>query len=195
MTSTGLSPRQAHALYNILSHHEAYHEIRHLKAHASIARFGPPFKSSDEDPSAFPLLRALLSRFTLPLPGLRDVSTDFWQQRCQAILEELADADFSESYDKGAVGIRRTLATAIAAAIEGPARGCLGGISKRDILREDGNYDSENPDDVVMAWEDFRQRVVYGDLIDIMFEKAAITDRLEDHEPLVQAAHEYVLIT
>ncbi|KAL8956516.1 MAG: hypothetical protein Q9193_005983, partial [Seirophora villosa] len=105
----------------------------------------------------------------------------------------LDSSNLSESYDKGSVGIRRTLSTATASIVESVARGRLGGYPKQQP-RKDATYDKTNPDDVVRAWDDFLYRIIYRDLLDSMFVKAAETDKLSDHESVVQAAHEYAVI-
>jgi len=47
---------------------------------------------------------------------------------------------------------------------------------------------------VITAWDDFLQQIVYGDLLDRLFSKAAETDQLSEHDSLVQAAHEYAVV-
>lgn len=193
MSNQSLSPSQAYALFDILSHHEAYAEIRDLRFPGITSSFGPPVsKSSTDAGSSAPLLRVLLNRFIIILPGLRDVSADFWRHRILGLMEEFAKSGLSESYDKGSVGVRMTLATAIAAMVEPCARGSLGGLPKQNVGKKGGIYDISKSDDVFAAWERFLQEIVYGDLLEKLFNKAAETDKLSDHEPLVQAAHEYV---
>lgn len=193
MTSESLSPAQAHALLDILTHHEAYQEIRDLRKPGTLAHSGPPFKTVSNE-NRMPLLHALFSQFMVPLPGLRDVSPDFYQAKCQQIIEEFAQADLSESYEAGYIGIRRTLATAGAALIEAPARGYYGGFAKKPPNRSDGNYDASKAEDVVAAFQDFLQGIAYGNLIEELIDQIAKSDKLEDQPPMVQAAHEYILI-
>lgn len=193
MASKNLSPDQAYALLDILSHHEAYQELRDLRIPGAVAHSGPPFRTTG-DKNELPLLHAMLSKLILPLPGLRDVSTDFYQAKCQEILEDFATADLSESYEAGYIGVRKTLATAAAAIIEAPARGLYGGYSKGSLSRENGIYDVENRGDVEAAFNDFLQGIVYGDLIDEMFSRAAETENLKEHDPMVQGAHEFMLV-
>ena len=159
MTTTQLSPSQAQALLAILSHHEAYQEIRDLRFPGALSRSGSPFKTNGE-PNEMPLLHGLFSSFFVPLPGLRGVTPDFYQAKCQEIIEEFAKADLSESYEAGYIGIRKTLATAAAALIEAPARGYYGGFPKKELSRIDPVYDTSNPEDVVGAFQDFLQKVV-----------------------------------
>jgi len=187
-----LTPEQATALFDILTHHETYKEIEDFKFPGAIYKYGPPFQQS-QDSSQSPLLQSLLAKFVLKLPGLRDVSPQFWTDRVEAIVQELAEAELSESYDKGILGIRKTLATAIAALIEYPARGALGGFEKRDIdtARE---YDVSNPDDVLESWQDCLQEAVYGDLIDELFAKVAETGDLAKHKTMVQGMHEFIVV-
>jgi hypothetical protein len=102
-------------------------------------------------------------------------------------------AELSESFDKGVLGIRKTLATAISALIEYPARASLGGLPEKK-RSEKRTYDVKNPEDVLQAWQDCLQALVYGDLIDELFSKAAETDDLSKHDTLVQGMHEFVLV-
>lgn len=193
MASQALSPSQAHALFDILTHHEAYAEIQSLKDSQNVTEFGPPLQPARTSSSSSPLLRLLIDKFILVLPGLRDVSPEFWTEKIQLLASALDDANLSESYDKGSIGIRKTLSTAIAAMVEYVSRGCLGGYALQEVAK-DREYDTSNPDDVIAAWDDLLQQVVYGDGLDRIFAKAAETDKLSEHEPVVQAAHEYIFV-
>ncbi|KAK4508633.1 hypothetical protein PRZ48_002372 [Zasmidium cellare] len=192
MAEVQLTPEQSRALFDILTHHETYKEIQDFKFPGAIYSYGPPFQD-DVNSSQSPILQSLLAKFILKLPGLRDVSEDFWRGRVENLIQDLADAELSESYDKGILGIRKTLATAIAALIEYPARGALGGFPKQPI-DHDRKYDVSNPDDILQSWRDCIQEIVYGDLIDLLFAKAAETDNLDTHPPVVQAMHEFLVV-
>lgn len=187
-----LTADQSTALFDILTHYETYKEIEDFKYPGAIHSYGPPFQD-DLNSSQSPILQSLLAKFILKLPGLRDVSEQFWRDHVEKLIEELAQAELSESYDKGILGIRKTLATAISALIEYPARGALGGFPKQK-LDPSRKYDISNPDDVLQAWRDCIQEVVYGDLIDRLFAKAAETDNLEEHPPVVQGMHEFMVV-
>lgn len=193
MSDPSLSPAQAHALLDILTHYETYSEIESFKWPDAINKYGHPFNKADGVAATSPILQTLLNKFALKLPGLKDVSPTFWKERCQKLVEELGAAGLSESYDRGAIGSRKTLATAISAILENLARGAYGGYPKRHVDPK-RKYDSSDAEDVVQAWNDFLQGAVYGDMIDRCFEKMKKTDKLEDHPPLVQAAHEYILV-
>lgn len=114
------------------------------------------------------------------------------------IINELSLAELSESFDKGILGIRKTLATAISALIEYPARGCLGGLTEKKAEEkkesEGRKYDVKSPEDVLQAWQDCLQALVYGNMIDELFQKAAETDDLSQHDTLVQGMHEFVVV-
>ncbi|KAF2502711.1 hypothetical protein BU16DRAFT_475065 [Lophium mytilinum] len=194
MSSSTLSPAQAHALFDILTHNETYAEIENFKWPEAIDNYGHPFKKEDGVQTTSPLLQLLLNKFVLKIPGLKSVPLDFWQERCRTLVAKLAEAELSESYDKGAIGSRKTLATAISAILEYVARGCLGGYPQHARPGPDRKYDTSNADDVMQAWDDAMQEMIYGDLLDELFNKAAESERLEDHSSLVQAAHEYILI-
>lgn len=191
MGSQHLSPRQAHALFDILTHHETYAEIQALKDPKIVSDFQVPGEPKKPDSSASPLLQILLHKFVYVLPGLRDVVPDFWIN-VRKLVVALAEGNLSESYDKGSIGIRKTLSTAAASIVEYVSRGCLGGYPKHAGQTE-CQFNNSDPDDVVAAWDEFLQQVIYGDMLDRLFAKAAETDRLSEHEPLVQAAHEYAL--
>lgn len=191
--SSTLTPQQAHSLFDILTHAEVYAEIQSFKYPSAIQDYGHPFPIADDKPSTSPLLQSLLERFVLPLPGLRNVSDAFWQLRCKVLIEKLGAAELSESYDKGAIGSRRTLATAAATLIEYPARGCLGGLVEREGGVGD-SYDVADADDVIRAWEDFCRELVHGEMVDWLFEETARTGELSEHSELVRGAHEYILV-
>lgn len=192
-TANPLSSRQAHALFDILTSHLTLTEIENLKLSKTVTSFGPPLQLSLKDESSSPLLRVLLQSFVLDLPGLRNVTPSFWTDSIRQLATALDDSNLSESYDKGSVGIRRTLSTATASIVESVARGRLGGYP-RHAPNENIQYDQANPEHVIQAWDDFLQQIIYGDLLDKMFTKTAETDKLADHEPIVQAAHQYALI-
>lgn len=194
MAKDSLSPQQAHALFDILTHHEVYSEIERFKYPEAIRNYGHPFPIEDGAPSTSPILQSLFARFILELPGVKSVTPEFWQERCKLIVEKLGAADLSESYDKGAIGSRRTLATAISTIIEYPARGCLGGVMAYSNESIDQEYDISDADDVMRAWDRFVQELIHGQMVDDLFDAASKTDKLEEHTPLVQAAHEYMLI-
>lgn len=187
-----LSTEQSKALFDVLTHYETYKEIEDFKYPGAIYNYGPPFQDT-VTASQSPVLQTLLSKFVLQLPGLRDVSPEFWKGRVEKLVNELSEAELSESYDKGVLGIRKTLATAISALIEYPARGVLGGFPEEsvDLSRK---YDISNPDDVLQAWRDCVQRMVYGDLVDQLFAKAAETDDLTKHDNVVQGMHEFMVV-
>ncbi|CAL8582346.1 hypothetical protein XPA_008013 [Xanthoria parietina] len=187
-----LSSEQARALFDILTSHVTLTEIENLKYSKTVATFGPPLQPSRVDAASTPLLRILLQSFINDLPGFRNVSSHFWTDTIYNLATALDQANLSESYDKGSVGIRRTLSTASASIVESVARGRLGGYPKQPPTG-DSNYDKTNPDDIARAWDHFLQRIIYGDLLNKMFVKAAETDKLSDHEPVVQAAHQYAL--
>ena len=189
-----LSPAESHALFDILTHHEVYAEIEDFKQPGAISKYGPPFQDGHvPGGSATPVLQTLLSKFVLQLPGMRDVKPEFWTVNVENMIEELAQADLSESYDKGVLGVRKTLATAVSALIEYPARGCFDGVARGEVDKGK-EYDVENPQDVLQAWQDCLQEMVYGDLVDRLFDRAAETDKLEEHESLVRAMHEFIVV-
>ncbi|KAL2149237.1 hypothetical protein VTH82DRAFT_8585 [Thermothelomyces myriococcoides] len=109
-------------------------------------------------------------------------------------MEKLAEAELSESYDKGVLGMRKALATAASALHEAVSRGILGGISDDEGRNFYGEYDRSSATDLVRAWEDGVRELVYGDLIEELFTCAAEKQSLEEHSEGVRAAADYIII-
>jgi hypothetical protein len=187
-----LDAEQASALFDILTHYDTYAEIRDFRQPGSLKHYGPPFAVEHERPSTSPALQALVSRFLLTLPGLKDLPEDFWKVQCQDIIENFEASNLSESYDKGVIGIRKTLATAISALIEYPVRGTYGGFAEID--GKDRQYDTTKADDLARAFRDFMDQCIHGTVLEDLVEKASKTDDLQQHKPLIKAVHEFVLV-
>jgi len=194
MSSDTLSPEQSHALLDILSHHEVYQEIQDFKLPTALNGYGPPFDAPSGKPSSSPSLQALVARVLLRLPGLKDAPKEFWHVQCANMITDLEKAELSESYDKGLIGIRKTLATAISALIEYPVRGVFAGFRVPEEHDANQRYDRNKAEDLQKAFSDLMHQCVYGDMINVLFKKCEETDKLEDHSDLVRAAHEYIII-
>jgi hypothetical protein len=196
-----LTSPQLHALFDILTHYETYAEVERFKDPATIAHYGYPFvrrgsegTASYSTRSSAPLLADLLRSIVLPIPGVRDLPPEFWHTRFQGVLSKLSDAELSESYDKGVLGTRKTLATAASVVHEAVSRGILGGVSQhlsRDLNKP---YDRTQATELVRAWDGGVHELVYGNLVDELFACAAERPTLEEHSPAVQAAADYVII-
>lgn len=196
-----LTSAQLHALFDILTHCETYAEVERFKDPATISEYGYPFMrrhpdgtSSYAPDSTVPLLAGLLRGVVLTIPGVRDLPPEFWHDRFQGILTKLSEAELSESYDKGALGTRKTLATAASAIHETVSRGIFGGIPRGVKRNLDGPYDRSKAEDLVRAWEDAVHELVHGDLIDELFGCATNQESLEDHSPAVRASVDYIII-
>ncbi|KAK4126926.1 hypothetical protein N657DRAFT_653304 [Parathielavia appendiculata] len=198
-----LTASQLHALFDILTHHETYAEVERFKEPATISEYGYPFGRNTPErngvpsyapESSAPLLAGVFRSIVLQFPGLRDLPPEFWYVRFQGIMEKLAEAELSESCDKGAVGTRKTLATAASAIHEVVSRGILGGVeddANRNLQRA---YNRSKAEDLVRAWEDSVHELVYGNLVEELFACAAEKQSLEEHSPGVQAAADYIII-
>lgn len=189
-----LTERQLASLLDILTHAETATEVQAFTYPSAVANYGPPF-TPPEDPSpavTSPLLQTLLLRLVLPAPGIRDLPPEFWSERVQGLLSGLAASGLSESYEKGAVGTRRTLATGASAVIEGVARGCLGGFPRSGLVN--GEAEGGEAEALEVGWDAFVRGVVHGDLIDDVCEWLEGTDDLEGYSPVVKAAAEYAII-
>ncbi|KAF2860686.1 hypothetical protein K470DRAFT_294804 [Piedraia hortae CBS 480.64] len=187
-----LTEVQTHALFDVLIHRQTYDEIEQFKQPDAIRKYGPPFQDNVKS-SQTPMLQALLAKFVLPLPGLSSIRSEFWRIRVKDLIEELSQAELSESYDKGMLGIRKTLATAISSLLESPARASLGGMPQH-LPNKYKNYDLQNPEDVMQSWNDALQLVVYDDLIDETLARTAATGDLSQHSSLIQAVHEFIVV-
>lgn len=194
MSSPPLDPAQTHALFDILIHYQLYSEIEAFKYPNAISTYGYPFRKEDGVQTTSPLLQIMLNKLVLRLPGLKSVGLDFWQEKVRVLVSKLGEAELSESYDKGAIGARKMLSTAISSMLEYVARGMLGGWPPGEKKEEGKEYDISKPDDIVCAWDDAMREVIYGDLLDEAFKKTAETGRLEDHSSLVRGAHEFLLL-
>ncbi len=187
-----LSPSQSASLFDILTHYDTYAEIREFRFPGSLKHYGPPFSVEPSQPSTNPALQTLFNRFVLSLPGLNNLDNDFWKVQAHDIIENFENSNLSESYDRGVIGIRKTLATAISALIEYPLRGTHGGFAQVDT--SDRNFDVTQADDLVRAFRDFVNECIYGTVLEDLVQKSAATDKLEDHDALTKALHEFMLV-
>ncbi|ETS80863.1 hypothetical protein PFICI_08392 [Pestalotiopsis fici W106-1] len=216
-----LTAPQLRALFDILTHHETYAEVESFKDPDAIDNYGFPFcpssssssslnqekdikhgnadrsksSSSSSASSSSPLLQLLLTRLLLPMPGIKDLEPGFWNAKFRGIMKSFAEADLSESYDKGALGTRKTLATAASAFHESITRGMLGGVPQRtDDAGPGFTSEHSTATGLEKAWDHVVYDIVYGKLLDEMFELAAKSPDLESHSPAVSDAVDYVLI-
>lgn len=152
--------------------------------------------------STSPVLQMLLTRLVLPFPGMRDLPREFWDVRMQGLLARFAEADLSESFDKGAMGTRKTLATGASSVMEMVARGLLGGVDRETGDGSEGNkgtklketYDEDKAEDLARAFEDAWREWAYGDLVEEMFDYAKETEDVESHSLMMKAALDYAII-
>ncbi|KAL1873521.1 hypothetical protein Daus18300_003884 [Diaporthe australafricana] len=199
-----LDPSRLHALFDILTHDETYREAESFKYPHAVKDYGYPFNHdpsqlstpSFNPKSASPLLQLLLTKCILPVPGLGDLPPDFWPTKFQGILTRLADADLSESYDKGAPGTRKTLATLACVIHEAITRGLLGGVGKsaEKVDLQKAKYDGTRAPELARAWDECVRELVHGDLADELFEHCAKSEDLEAHSPAVKAAADYAIL-
>lgn len=194
MASATLTPTQAQALFNILTHYEVYAEIQDLAKPETIYNFGYPFSDEKAGQASMPIQQMVMEKIWMKQPGVSSLTQDFWQGRMDVILSKIAEAGLSDSYEKGGMGIRKTVATASAVVMESIARGMLGGLPKKQTPPPDSKYDLSNAADLHSAFEDALQGLVYGDAIDIFLHDIKQSDKLEDQSPLAQAGIEYATI-
>ncbi|PNP50147.1 hypothetical protein THARTR1_09136 [Trichoderma harzianum] len=165
----------------------------------SEADDGDEADSDDEDEagaeSTSPLLQFMLTKLVLPLPGVRDLPAGFWNVRMQGLLARFAEAELSESYDKGAMGTRKTLATGASSVLEMVARGILGGVVRAGKDEENkGEYDESKAEDLLRAFGDVLEDWAYGDLMGRLSAHVTATEDVESFSPALKAALNYAII-
>lgn len=196
-TSASLTSAQTHALFDILIHHQLYSEIAAFKDPATINQYGYPFKKAEGTQSSSPLLQNMLNKFALTNPALRNLGQEFWQDKVGVLVGKLGEAELSESYDKGAIGSRKALATAASSIAEYVARGMLGGypVTKgQSDGKKKKKYNTSKPEDVQQGFDDLMHGLIYDDLLEHMFTRVQETGNLDDHLDVVKAGHEYMLL-
>ncbi|KAF1939224.1 hypothetical protein EJ02DRAFT_457174 [Clathrospora elynae] len=189
-----LSPAQTHALFDILIHHQVYSEIEAFKHPCTIDQYGYPFRKADGVQSTSPLLQNILNKFVLCNPAVQRFGDAFWADKIRTLVAKLAEAELSESYDKGAIGSRKALATAASSIAEYVARGMLGGYPVARKKADKKDYDQSKPEDVMQGFDDLMHGLIYGDALDDMYARVKATGKLEDHSGVARAAHEYILL-
>lgn len=201
MSSATLSPQQLEALLDILVHHETYSEVQTFKYPEAIENYGYPFEScahkhkdGRSGKSLSPLLQLLFTRLVLPIPGLRDLPSKFWSSKFRCIMKRFGDANLSDSYDKGTLGSRKRLASAASVIHESITRGLLSGVPNNKLPDLNDTYDLHKAEDLAKAWDGVVQHLVYGNLLDELFNHLAKTTNLESYSPAVNAAVDYAII-
>jgi hypothetical protein len=187
MASLQLSPIQANALFDILTHYETYSEIESWKWPDGVWR-------KETRSSKSPLLRLMFKSFIMTLPGISTLPSDFWQNKIGSLIASLSEAGLSESFDKGYLGTRKTLSTAHSAIIENLARGYLGGCPGAHDFPSERRYDRSNAEDLKRAWNEAIHQAVYGNLIDELFDAFRSSEQIEDLSPMVQAALKHIFL-
>jgi hypothetical protein len=193
----GLSAQQSQALFDLLIHRQLYFgEFLRFNTADGIDGFGPPFAADGDDappPSSSPVSQSLVSRFVLPLPGVRSLAPSFWDN-VRRLMKQFSGANLSESYDHKGLGLRRLLAAGVAALLESPAKGSLAGLDPAAAPDAEYEYDVADADDLKRAWRALLYGLVYESTMDDLFETVARTPDLSEHPASIQAAHEYILI-
>ncbi|KAI1859912.1 uncharacterized protein JN550_011831 [Neoarthrinium moseri] len=198
---TRLTAPQLRALFDILTHHETYAEVESFKGPEGIENYGYPFAEDQEKApdavgakSSSPLLQLLLTRLVLPMPGINDLPPDFWNVKFKSVMKSFAGVNLSESYDKGALGTRKTLATAASAFHESITRGMLGGVPRIESPPREHRADPPTAKDLEQSWDHLVHEAVYGDLVDELFDYAVKSPAFEDHSPAVRDSIDYAII-
>jgi len=187
-----LTQDQLYALIDLLVHEAIYQEIESFKDSQTIAEYGPPFQ--DISHSSAPILQGLLTEFGLTAPGANDIDPLFWTVRIKALISQFADANLSEAYDKGNLGIRKTSTTAGSSFLEYPVRALLGTFPKDEECFKREKYDLNDADDLEQAFKDFFQRLVHGNQLEKTYENSSTIEEFDQLDELDRATHRYILI-
>lgn len=205
-TSSPLSSAQLHALFDILNHNETYHEAESFKRSYAIREYGYPFAADippqckhppDYQPkSSSPLLQLFLTKCVLTVPGMNGLPPEFWPLNFQGIMTKLADANLSESYDKGTLGTRKTLATGASVVHEALTRGLLEGVEahQRRIDLKKAKYDETQASELERAWNECVHELIHGNLADELFDGFTLSSDFEAHSPAVKVATDYAVL-
>lgn len=201
-----LSQPQLRALFDILNHNETYREAESFKRSYAIREYGYPFAADipsqrksppDYHPkSSSPLLQLFLTKCVLIVPGMSELPPEFWPLNFQGIMTKLADANLSESYDKGTLGTRKTLATGASVIHEALTRGLLEGVetdNERIDLKK-AKYDATRASELERAWNDCVHELIHGKLVDELFEEFILSPNYEAHSPAVKVATDYTIL-
>lgn len=192
-----LTPEQLHALFDILTHHETYAEIESFKKPEAVATFGYPFAPLTPDAGAgnTPVLQTLTARFLLDLPSFRDLPQEWWSNRIAGIIARLAEHELSESYDKGAMGTRKTLSTGSSAVLEMLGRGHFGGVKPLpNRANRYKTYDRSRAESLEEAWTDILDGLIYGTTMNEAWDHMGTSADLEAFSPGAEAAVDYIII-
>lgn len=204
--SSPLSPVQLRALFDILNHNETYREAESFKRSYAIREYGYPFAADipsqrknppDYHPkSKSPLLQLFLTKCVLTVPRMTELPPEFWPLNFQGIMTKLADANLSESYDKGTLGTRKTLATGASVIHEALTRGLLEGVETDDhrVDLKNATYDTTRASEFDRAWNDCVHELIHGDLADELFDQLTASPDFEAHSPAVKVATDYAVL-
>ncbi|KEY69022.1 hypothetical protein S7711_03323 [Stachybotrys chartarum IBT 7711] len=161
------------------------------------SRGSSPTNAGDEPPSESPILQTMVTRFVLRLPAIKTLPREFYSVGLQGLLARLGEAELSESYDKGALGTRKTLSTGSSSFIEMLGRGAMAGVPRKgtetNASNQLGQYDHSKAEDLERAWDDVVQACLYGNLAEEIRDHLIKTPDLEAYSPTIAAAADYVI--
>lgn len=187
-----LTPAELEALFNILTHYQTFEEIRGFRYEANVPQFGVPFTTGG-GPSQFPLLQKMMGSVVSPTL----FTPEGWQNQV-LLMQRMAAANLSDSYDKGFVGLRKEMATGLAATLESVTRGFLAGRRQDPSINlaslSTQAYDTTDAAQLEKGWEHTVQGLMYGDLLDRVFDAVKASPELSDVPPVMRAALNYFQI-
>lgn len=188
-----LTPFQLEALFNILTHAQSSSEVRDLRYETLMPQFGPPVTPALVGPSAFPLMQNITNTFVPP----NILSESGWRNQL-TMFQRLGAANLSDSYDKGFFGLRKNAAAGLSTLLESLARGLLAGLPRNpnvDLATlHTKPYNKQDAKQLEQAWDDAVQGMVYGGLLDQVFDAVKASPELDFVPPVATAALDYYLI-
>ncbi|CAA20375.2 DUF3818 and PXA domain conserved fungal protein [Schizosaccharomyces pombe] len=182
------------SLTSILLLLELQHEFSGLKVPGRLAKFGPPFRPSEEfaDAEDSPVMKMIAQSyiFTPTLPGVNKAPPEFWSDKLQPLLETIGKHNLSDSYDHGRVSKRKMVGFAVVVVLHVLSKGLLG---KATPLSEDrkptsNNEEEDDADEAKSSNADSSTDSVQKSLANVNMDDANGPERL--HYPSVKRLRE-----
>lgn len=197
-------------------------EIQALKYPGCVSASGYPFSPSGAEPSSptkqaptgtkssLPFINSSVQGFVLSIPGISQAPLSLFRVTLQALMERIAGANLSDSFDRGIISKRKTFGYFMVVMCSHIVRGLLGGYpryqsigtSRQDQKQkiEEEQYDVKSPVEAQAAFQRLLSTWIYPtDPVDVtvaaLVGHAKRTDKLEELPAVYQAAHAHALTT
>jgi len=156
-------------------------------------------------PSA-PVYRVLHQDFITTFPGSCNLPSSFWTERFFGIVNRWR---VTASFDKGTLGLRSTLASLSSSVVEALARARFIGLEKHegpmqasggsiDVHAKTLNGTVSNShgklEKLAVSWQNMCQNLIYGNLVDELFDALPTTNRIDQLTPAIDMSVEFACI-